>query len=47
MTFPDFRQEATALYDQMVARRRDFHQYPELGFEEKRTSKIVAERLTK
>ena len=29
-----------------VAQRRDFHQHPELGFTEFRTSSIVAERLT-
>ena len=46
MTLPDFRREATERFDEMVARRRDLHQYPELGFEEKRTAKIVAERLT-
>ena len=46
MTLPDFRREATERFDEMVARRRDLHQYPELGFEETRTSRIVAERLT-
>src|SRR3989454_10063650 len=30
---------------QLVATRRDLHQHPELGFEERRTSGIVAERL--
>src|SRR5437879_215128 len=30
---------------QLVATRRDLHQHPELGFEEQRTSGIVAERL--
>src|SRR5262245_58312961 len=33
--------------DEMVATRRDFHAHPELGFEEVRTSGIVAERLKK
>lgn len=45
MTKPDFRQEAEAHYDEMVAMRRDFHRHPELGFEETRTSRIVAETL--
>lgn len=30
---------------EIVAWRRDFHKYPELSFQEKRTSKIVAEHL--
>src|SRR6266550_3978204 len=30
---------------QLVATRRDLHQHPELGFEERRTSGLVAERL--
>ena len=29
----------------LVALRRDFHEHPELGYEEVRTSGIVAERL--
>ena len=32
---------------QLVATRRDLHQHPELGFEERRTSTLVAERLGK
>jgi amidohydrolase len=32
---------------QLVATRRDLHQHPELGFEEQRTSTLVAERLAK
>lgn len=42
---PDFQQEAAELFDEMVQIRRDFHRYPELGFQETRTSAIVAERL--
>lgn len=45
MVKPDFKQEAEALYEEMVEMRRDFHRHPELGFEETRTSGIVADRL--
>ncbi len=38
-------QAAEGLFDQLVAWRRDFHMHPELGLEEHRTSKIVAEAL--
>ena len=31
--------------DELVAIRRDLHAHPEIGFEEERTSAIVAERL--
>jgi amidohydrolase len=31
--------------EQLVATRRDLHQHPELGFEERRTGALVAERL--
>ena len=31
---------------ELTALRRDFHKHPELAFEERRTSKIVAEKLT-
>ena len=39
---PDFREEATALFDDMVRVRRDLHRHPELGFQETRTAAIVA-----
>ncbi|MBB5695539.1 M20 aminoacylase family protein [Muricoccus pecuniae] len=32
-------------HDEMTAWRRDFHQHPELNFQEVRTSRIVAEKL--
>ncbi len=34
-----------AYADDLTAWRRDFHEHPELGFEEVRTSRIVAEKL--
>jgi amidohydrolase len=37
--------EVEALSNDMVALRRDFHRYPELGFQETRTAGVVAERL--
>lgn len=46
MAQPDFKREAEKLYDYMVAQRRDFHRHPELGFQETRTSGIVADTLT-
>src|SRR5919206_3020868 len=33
------------LREQMIALRRDFHQHPEIAFEEQRTADIVAKRL--
>jgi amidohydrolase len=41
----DIKAAAEALEDETVALRRDFHQHPELAFEEVRTSSIIAERL--
>jgi amidohydrolase len=41
----DFYREARAMLQELVAWRRDFHMHPELGFEETRTSSIVAGRL--
>jgi amidohydrolase len=40
-----FLADAQALADQMVAVRRDLHAHPELGFQELRTARIVADRL--
>ncbi len=34
-----------AFHDDLITWRRDFHAHPELGFEEHRTSAIVAEKL--
>jgi amidohydrolase len=45
MNAPNFKQEATLIFDELVTTRRDLHQHPELGFEETRTAGIVAERL--
>jgi amidohydrolase len=45
-TLRSFEGESRALYDQLVAWRRDFHQHPEIAFEEVRTAGIVAKVLT-
>lgn len=45
MTSIDYVAEANALRDEVIALRRDFHQHPELGFNEVRTSGIVARQL--
>ena len=37
----------TSYTDEMTAIRRDIHQHPEIGFEEKRTAALVAEKLKK
>lgn len=42
---PDFTLEAEKLFERLVAWRRDFHQHPELGFEETRTGRIIAAYL--
>jgi amidohydrolase len=41
----DFRAEARALREQLVAWRRDFHVHPELGFQEHRSAGLIADRL--
>jgi amidohydrolase len=43
----DFRGIAEGMREELVTRRRDFHMHPELGFEEVRTSGIVASELSK
>jgi hippurate hydrolase len=40
-----FGNRIAAIHDDITAWRRDFHAHPELGFEEVRTSGLVAERL--
>ncbi len=42
----DFLSEAEALFEYTQSMRRDFHAHPELGFQEVRTSGIVAKELT-
>lgn len=44
MTTP-FLAEAETLRDELTAVRRDLHMHPELGFQEFRTARIVAEKL--
>jgi len=41
----DFKAEAEALRDQLIAWRRDFHMHPELGLQEHRTAGVVAGNL--
>ncbi len=42
---PDYLTLANQLAPKLIAWRRDFHQHPELGFQEFRTAAIVAEHL--
>ena len=44
-TQPTWPEEVDKRHDVLVALRRDFHRHPELSFEERRTSEIIAERL--
>ena len=41
----DYKGEAGEMQEQLVSWRRDLHMHPELGFEERRTSGLVAEHL--
>lgn len=43
----NFKTLAEEMRDELIARRRDLHMHPELGFEEVRTSTLVAEELKK
>jgi len=43
----DIKKKITSLKDELIKLRRDFHEHPELGFKEYRTSKIVANYLDK
>ena len=43
----DFIEKAQEMFSYTQALRRDFHQHPELGFEEERTAGIVAAELKK
>ncbi|MGQ9889235.1 MAG: M20 metallopeptidase family protein [Aggregatilineales bacterium] len=45
MSRNDTLARAKAIEDQIIAWRRDIHMYPELGFQEYRTAKLVAEAL--
>ncbi len=42
----NLKSEADQLKDQLIAWRRDFHRHPELGFQEFRTSGVVATHLS-
>jgi len=43
----EVRKAAEQIKDRLIQFRRDFHRYPETGFQEKRTSKKIAEILDK
>jgi amidohydrolase len=44
-TFPILKEELVSNADELTAWRHDFHANPELGFEEFRTSALIAERM--
>lgn len=41
----DYLERANAMFDELVAIRRDIHSHPELGFQELRTAQQIARRL--
>jgi amidohydrolase len=43
----DIKKEVIKLEDEVIKLRRDFHMYPELGYEEYRTSQVIEEYLLK
>ena len=43
----DLKNEISAIEEEVISLRRDFHQHPELGLKETRTSRIVADYLEK
>jgi amidohydrolase len=45
MDFAGVLERAAAIGDQITTWRRDIHQHPELGFQEQRTARLVAETL--
>lgn len=41
----EIKEQVNQLNDELISLRRDLHRYPELGFEEYRTSKVIAKYL--